>query len=114
MWDFEINRGERIAYAIKEAKVGKLSALAADIGVDESAVCRWRKGGKFNIDNAAAFCEVLDVSMDWIVLGRGNCFQHRRNSTSEMEHDFLLALRYLGEEPSSHLMKFLKCLLINR
>ena len=108
------NRGERIAYAIKAVKIRKLAALAMELGVDESAISRWKKNGNLTLDNAGALCELLDVSLDWIVLGRGHCFQHRHNSTTEIEYDLLLALRHFGNGSTKHLCEFLKCTLANR
>ncbi|WP_221074347.1 helix-turn-helix domain-containing protein [Agarivorans aestuarii] len=104
-------RGERITYAIKVTNTRKLSALALELGVDESAISRWKKNGNITLDNAGLFCHTLDVSMDWIVLGRGHCFQHRKQATNYTETDLLLTLRLLNEDTIKQLNAFLKNLI---
>lgn len=56
--------------------IAKLCVLAALMGVTESAVSRWRQGGPITLENAARLCESLDVSLDWLVLGRGGMEAH--------------------------------------
>jgi len=51
--DHCISRGERVAHAIKARGVSKMSNLALDLGVDESAISRWKKGGPMSLKSAA-------------------------------------------------------------
>ena len=104
------SRGDRIAYAIYASNAGKISALAMELGVNESAISRWKKNGNLTIQNVGRFCEILDVSLDWIILGRGHCFQHRQSFVSNIEQDTILALRKYDSESTVHLNKFLHSL----
>ncbi len=105
------DRGERIARAIEITKAGKLSALALQIGVNESAICRWKKNGKITLDNACVLCETLDVSMDWLALGRGTCFQHRKKINVTHDHVESKELRRLSEDSVDRLSDFIKSVL---
>jgi transcriptional regulator with XRE-family HTH domain len=70
-------RGRRIDRAIKLRQWRKLSALAAAVEVNESAVTRWRQGGAISLDSAVRLSETLDVSLDWLAMGRATPDQHR-------------------------------------
>jgi len=71
---------DRLDHALKLRRVHKLHALAYELGVDESAVSRWRKGRSISLDNAVNLCRVLDVSLDWLVTGRGHILAHRNDA----------------------------------
>lgn len=63
--------GSRLSYAMRYRGFNKLSVLAHHLGVTESAVSRWRGQGNMTVHNVIAVCDVLDVSADWLLLGRG-------------------------------------------
>lgn len=65
-------RGARLCLAMKARGVMKLCVLSAAMGVSESAVSRWRHGGPITLHNAAQLCGALDISLDWLMLGRGH------------------------------------------
>ena len=71
---------ERLDHALKLRRVYKLHALAFELGVDESAVSRWRRSRSISLDNAVNLCRVLDVSLDWLVTGRGHILAHRNDA----------------------------------
>lgn len=62
-------------------------ALAAELGVDESAVSRWQQSAGLSLTHAARLCEVLDISLDWLVLGRGDMDLHRRPAAAPNGND---------------------------
>lgn len=70
------DHGERLRLAIKQRGMCKLSVVAWAVGVTESAVSRWQKGGAMTTGNVAIVCECLDISADWLLLGRGNMDMH--------------------------------------
>lgn len=72
---------ERLDHALKVRRVHKLHALAVELGVDESAVSRWRRSRSISLDNAVNLCRVLDVSLDWLVTGRGHILAHRSGAS---------------------------------
>jgi AraC-like DNA-binding protein/DNA-binding Xre family transcriptional regulator len=68
-------RCARLSYAMQHRGPNKLSVLAHDLGVTESVVSRWRGQGNMTdmtVNNVIAVCDVLDVSADWLLLGRGS------------------------------------------
>ena len=80
--------GGRLREALSRRGVRKLYPLALEIGVDESALSRWRQGQPISLDNAVRLAGRLDVSLDWLVLGRGTPDAHRVPRESD---DLLMA-----------------------
>jgi len=64
--------GMRLRYALQHRGFHKSYALAYQLGVNESAVSRWKKGGPITISNAIALADALDVSLDWLLMDRGH------------------------------------------
>jgi transcriptional regulator with XRE-family HTH domain len=91
MWD----RGERLTFALRLRRVPKMTALAADLDVDESAISRWRKGGAMSLGSAGRLCEVLDISLDWLVLGRGEVDGHKTFAIGPQERHIVELVRGL-------------------
>jgi len=81
--------------------------LALDLGVDESAISRWKKGGPMSLDSAARLARVLDVSLDWIVLGRGEMEHHKKLALRSDERKLVRLLRRWRTESTTHLLTFL-------
>jgi len=50
------SRGDRLSNALRARKVPKHYALAVDIGVDQSAISRWKKDGSISTDHVARLC----------------------------------------------------------
>ncbi len=71
-------RGDRIREALAARGVRKQQALAAELNVHESAVTRWKENKQMSLDNAVALGAALDISLDWLLLGRGTMDSHRR------------------------------------
>jgi transcriptional regulator with XRE-family HTH domain len=65
-------RGDRLAEAMALRGWRKHAALAKALGVNGSTVWRWRNNGPLSLDHAVAVCDILDVSLDWLLLGRGS------------------------------------------
>ena len=89
------NLGLRISEAMARRDMSKLYAVAVALNVTEGAVSRWRSGGKINLENTIALCELLDISSDWLLMGRGTMDMHR------------ISQPVLGEQGSANLGKFL-------
>lgn len=89
------NRGERLQQAIRWRNHAKMLGLAHDLEVDESAISRWKRGGPMSLDHACRICVVLDVSMDWLILGRGEIEGHKHADASEAERRLIDSLRRL-------------------
>jgi transcriptional regulator with XRE-family HTH domain len=105
------SRGDRLSRAIKGRGISKMMALALDLDVHESAISRWRKGGPMSLENAARISEVLDISLDWLVLGRGEMDAHTAESLASEEFELLQAVRRLKRSTVKHLLTLVKDLL---
>lgn len=75
-------RGERIRQALAARGVRKQQALAAELNVHESAITRWKENAAMSLDNAIALGVVLDISLDWLLLGRGMIDSHKAGDLS--------------------------------
>jgi len=84
-WDGAAH-GERLREAIRQRGMGKLSVVACAVGVTESAVSRWRNGGMMTVRNVAVVCQALDISADWLVLGRGDMDMHLSGAPRGFPH----------------------------
>lgn len=69
-------RGERIRQALAARGVRKQQALAAELQVHESSITRWIENKAISLDNAVALSAALNVSLDWLLLGRGTIDSH--------------------------------------
>lgn len=72
-----LSAGDRLKIALEARGVKKQMAFAVQIGVDDSVVSRWKRGSRLTLQHAIKICEVLDISLDWLVLGRGRMDSHR-------------------------------------
>jgi transcriptional regulator with XRE-family HTH domain len=70
-------RGKRLRMAMRARCVRKQQALAFQLGVHESAITRWKEDGSLSLTNAIALCNALDISLDWLLLGRGTIDSHK-------------------------------------
>jgi transcriptional regulator with XRE-family HTH domain len=77
--------GTRLQLALRRRNVRKLHALAVEIGVDQSAISRWRNGSPISLPNAVLLCHALDVSLDWLLTGRGLMEAHRLAATAPID-----------------------------
>lgn len=85
--------GVRLQQALRQRRIRKLHALAVEIGVDQSAISRWRKGLPISLPNAVSLCRALDISIDWLLTGRGTMEAHRfaAPATAETAADLLFS-----------------------
>ena len=88
-----LNRGERLRLAMDARGVRKQHAFAFQLKVHESAITRWKANRSLSLDNAIAVCAALDISLDWLLLGRGTMDSHKVSATKteENEDDGLVA-----------------------
>lgn len=99
-------RGERLRAALCCRGVEKLSAAAAAFGVTESTISRWRADGHMTLENAIALCVVLDLSLDWLLLGRGS-MEHHKGAPTVVHPQISKSLARLKPEVREHLSHFL-------
>jgi transcriptional regulator with XRE-family HTH domain len=101
------SRGDRLSHAIKGRGISKMMALALDLDVHESAISRWRKGGPMSLENAARISEVLDISLDWLVLGRGEMDAHSAENLASEEFELVQIARKLRRNTLRRLLALL-------
>lgn len=99
--------GRRLDQALLARKVQKNYPLALEIGVDESCISRWRRGSSISTDNAIRLCRALDISLDWLLSGRGTMDQHRQRSVGDGEYALIERLRRLPETARHSLLSLL-------
>lgn len=88
-------RGKRLEEALRARDVRKMYGLAFEIGVNESAISRWRKGAPIATDNVIRLCQNLDISADWLLLARGHIDQHISAALSREERALLDLIKSL-------------------
>lgn len=64
-------RAWRLQQALERRGRRKRYALAVELGVNPSSLTRWLQGEPISIQHAIRLCEVLEISLDWLLLGRG-------------------------------------------
>lgn len=101
------SRGDRLSRAIKGRGISKMMALALDLDVHESAISRWRKNGPMSLEHAARLSQVLDISLDWLVLGRGDMDAHASVSLASDEYELIQVARRLRRKTLRHLLTLL-------
>jgi plasmid maintenance system antidote protein VapI len=97
-----LNRGERLCLAMNARGVRKQQAFAFQLKVHESAITRWKANRALSLDNAIAVCVALDISLDWLLLGRGTMDFHKicESKTTQQKVSHLVA-------PFEHLSQLL-------
>jgi len=70
-------RGERLRAALRAKRVNKQHALAVALNVHESAITRWKNDQNISVENVVSLCKELDISADWLLMGRGEIDQHK-------------------------------------
>jgi plasmid maintenance system antidote protein VapI len=106
-----ITRGERVQEALRVRGVRKQQALAAELEVHESAITRWKENKSMSLENAVALGVALDVSLDWLLLGRGTIDSHRSLSQAHAENKELgRIVALLGPRSRVHLVALLEAI----
>ncbi|WP_064694879.1 helix-turn-helix domain-containing protein [Rhizobium aegyptiacum] len=101
-------RGKRIREAISRGNMRKVHALAAELNVSVAAVSRWQNGGHTSLESACALARLLDVSLDWLLLGRGAIDGHKNSTISAAELLWVTALRGRSAAAQSNLIGLLE------
>jgi len=89
-------RGARLRQAMAARSDLKMMAMAAEMGVSQAALSKWRQGHAMSVDHASRLCAILGVSLDWLLTGRAGQDGERLQPISATERE-LLAL--LGRRP---------------
>ena len=72
-----LEQQREIGARLREAMRGRVpKQVAMDVGVTVSAISKWQSGAPMSVRHVAALCACLDVSADWLLLGRGSQQRH--------------------------------------
>ena len=110
------NRGERLCLAMDAMGVRKQQAFAFQLKVHESAITRWKANRSLSLDNAIAICAALDISLDWLLLGRGTMESHKVSAPEpvQKEESYLVAaFKHLSQSLSQQTSACLQSLILS-
>ncbi len=103
-------RGKRIREAISRSHIRKVHAVAAELNVSVAAVSRWQNGGHTSLESVCLLAELLDVSLDWLLLGRGTMDWHTDSTISTGELHWVLLLRNRSSKLQSLFISLLQAI----
>ncbi len=86
-------RGRRIRQAMVARNYKKTQAVATELDVSVAAVSRWQNGGHVSLQSVCEFAVRLDVSLDWLLLGRGDIDWHKDKQSNSIELKCIMSLR---------------------
>ena len=91
--DIERKRANRLRQAMSSRGYGKATAIAAALGVSPAAVTKWTNGKSMSTDHACKMAALLDVSLDWLLMGRNDPDWLLPARLSETERDLIGKIR---------------------
>jgi transcriptional regulator with XRE-family HTH domain len=75
----------RIGKLINESFSGNNSKFSRMVGISEANIRNYLKGTQPKADSLAKMSKVLDVSCEWLLLGKGEMFNSKKSSTELKE-----------------------------
>jgi transcriptional regulator with XRE-family HTH domain len=87
------DRGKRIEQAMMRRGHRKAMALAAELDISPAALTKWKQGHAMSLENACRLADLLDVSMDWLLLGRNAPDWLQADQLNTQEADLIDRLR---------------------
>src|SRR3546814_6623750 len=87
------DRGARLRQAAMMRGNHKAGALAAELEISPAAVTKWAQGHAMSINHACRLAVLLDISLDWLLLGRNGPDWLQPDQLSEHEIDLIGQLR---------------------
>ena len=96
--------GGRLESMLRARNIHKIYPLAIELGINESCISRWRKGGAISTVNAINLCRMLDVCLDWFLTGRGHMDQHKTRYVTDQEFALIENLRLLPKDARNSLI----------
>jgi transcriptional regulator with XRE-family HTH domain len=88
-----IERGRRLKMAMERRGYRKATALAAALNISPAAMTKWTQGYTMSIAHACHLAELLNVSLDWLLMGRNSPDWFQPDHLNEVELDLLAKLR---------------------
>ncbi len=93
--DMPLVDSEQFAYRLRESFAGEsTNAFAKKCGVGESSLRSYLTGSFPSIDRAALIAQAANVSLEWLITGKGSVSDNATESSSELEQEFALIPGY--------------------
>ena len=86
-------RGSRLKTAMTTRGYRKATALAAGLDISPAAVTKWTQGHAMSVDHVCNLADLLDISLDWLLMGRNGPDWLQPDQLSEVELDLIGKLR---------------------
>jgi transcriptional regulator with XRE-family HTH domain len=86
-------RGSRVKKAMSTHGYRKATALAAALQVSPAALTKWTQGHAMSVDHVCNLASLLDISLDWLLLGRNGPDWLRPDQLTEVELDLIGKIR---------------------
>ena len=88
-----IERGKRFDQAMKMRGHHKAMALAVELGISPAAITKWKQGHAMSVDHACSVARLLDISLDWLLMGRNSPDWLQSDQLSDTEIELVSMLR---------------------
>lgn len=86
-------RGHRLRLAMITRGYGKATALASGLDISPAAITKWTQGHAMSVDHVCNLATLLDISLDWLLMGRNGPDWIQPDQLSEIELDLIGSLR---------------------
>lgn len=86
-------RGHRLKLAMIARGYRKATALAAGLGISPAAITKWTQGHAMSLHHVHHLATLLDISLDWLLMGRNGPDWFQPDQLSEVELDLIAKLR---------------------
>lgn len=100
-------RGKRLQHALTLRERRKMMALAVELGVSPAAVSKWKQGGTMSVEHACRIALMLEISLDWLLMGRDTPEWSQRAQIDTEELELLRILRARPTHILAHLIAIL-------
>jgi transcriptional regulator with XRE-family HTH domain len=86
-------RGIRLKQAMAIRGHHKAMAVAAELSISPAALTKWTQGHAMSVDHARKLAALLNVSLDWLLMGRNGPDLLQVDHLSALELDLIGKLR---------------------
>jgi len=92
--NIDTERGARLRQAMAVRGHRKMMALAVELGISSAALSKWTQGHSMSVEHACRLSQLLDVSLDWLLMGRNAPEWMQTDQLSRLELELLEQLRH--------------------
>ena len=86
-------RGVRLRQAMTMRGHRKASALAMELDISAAAMTKWLQGHSMSVGHACSLATALDISLDWLLMGRNGPDWLHPDRLRKVEIDLIGMLR---------------------